>query len=119
MCQTIVFRGSGLGELVFACFTEGADEVGGDFLPRGARGYASLGDSYCGVVFPTAEVANHFLHNRLCFKGYKIDTMVRNVCCCEVASLRDAFCLLAFIHRTALRLYGVIKIKSLRDFLTS
>ena len=32
----------------------------------------------------------------------------------EVASLRDAYCMLIINHRTALRLYGVIKIKPLR-----
>ncbi len=34
----------------------------------------------------------------------------------KVASLRDAREMLIFSHRTALRLYGVIKIKPLRGF---
>ena len=34
----------------------------------------------------------------------------------DVASLRDAGVLLVIDHRTALRLYGVIKIKPLRGF---
>ena len=63
---------SGFRELVFACTTEGADEIGGKIFEWRAGGDASLGHSNGGVVLPATEVANHFLHKRLILIKFKV-----------------------------------------------
>ena len=60
--QDTVFRLFCYGELVFAYSAEGTFKVFGKFLERCAGSNAGLGQSFGGIVLPTADVANVGFH---------------------------------------------------------
>lgn len=69
------------------------------------------------------QINNSYFCASKAHKGYpsikeltNIIMTIRNLHVYEVASLRDACDMLIISHRTALRLYGVIKNKPLRGF---